>query len=186
MTIAADIGRATIAGLLARNASVRLKIDAGGLQIDRLSVADLGGAAFSASGHIVAAAPSPQSNMRVDLDAPDMTPVMALLARFAPEVAQALGRGAPMMAPAKLHARLTIDGTAPATLAKLGIDGSLGKVRVTLNGQANSDPIALSVGDMRLDGKLEADDGVALVAMLGLDRVVAVQAGPAALAVNAS
>ena len=84
MTIAADIGRATIAGIVARNASARLKVDADGLQIDRLSVADLGGAAFSASGRIVTAAPSPQGSMRVDLDAPDMTPVMALLARFAP------------------------------------------------------------------------------------------------------
>ena len=36
MTIAADIGRATIAGIVARNASARLKVDGGGLQIDRL------------------------------------------------------------------------------------------------------------------------------------------------------
>src|SRR5450830_482861 len=90
MTIAADIGRATVAGFVARNASARLKVDVDGLQIDRLSVADLGGAAFSASGRIVTAGPSPQGNMRIDLDAPDMTPVIALLARFAPEAAQAL------------------------------------------------------------------------------------------------
>ena len=37
-----------------------------------------------------------------------------------------------MMAPAKLHARLTIDSAASATQAKLGIDGSLGKVRLAL------------------------------------------------------
>ena len=71
------------------------------------------------------------------------------------------------MAPAKLHAQFTIDGAAPATLAKLTIDGSLGKVRVALTGEANADAIALSAGDLRLDGKLEADDGKALVAMLG-------------------
>jgi uncharacterized protein involved in outer membrane biogenesis len=186
MTIAADIGRATVAGFVARNASARLKVDVDGLQIDRLSVADLGGAAFSASGRIVTAGPSPQGNMRIDLDAPDLTPVMALLARFAPDAAQTLGRRAPAMAPAKLHARLTIDGTAPATQAKLGIDGSLGKVRVALNGQATADPIAFSVGDMQLDGKLEADDGKALVAMLGLDRMVAANAGPGTLTINTS
>jgi large subunit ribosomal protein L24 len=185
MTIAADIGRATIAGFVARNASARLKVEADGLQIDRLSVADLGGAAFSANGRIVTAGPSPQGSMRLDLDAPDMTPVMALLARFAPEAAQALLPRASAMAPAKLHARLTIDGAAPATQAKLAIDGSLGKVRVALNGQVNADPIALSIGDMRLEGKLEADDGKALVAMLGLDRMVAANAGPGTLAVNA-
>ena len=186
MTIAADIGRATVGGFTARNASARLKVDAEGLQIDRLSVADLGGAAFSASGRIVTAGPSPQGSMRLDLDAPDMTPVLALLARFAPESAEALGRSAPGMAPAKLHAGLTIDGAASATQAKLGIEGSLGKVRIALNGQANADPIALSFGAMRLDGKLEADDGKALVALLGLDRVVAVNAGPGVLTVNAS
>jgi large subunit ribosomal protein L24 len=186
MNIAADIERATIAGIVARNASARLKVDASGLQIDRLSVADLGGAAFSASGRIVTAAPSPQGNIRVDLDAPDMTQVMALLARFAPDAAQALGRRAPMMAPAKLHARLTIDGTAPATLAKLGIDGSLGQVRIALNGQAGADPIKFRFGDLKLDGKLEADNGKSLLALLGLDRAVAVAPGPGALTVNFS
>ena len=174
MTIAADIGRATIAGFVARDASARLQVDGNGLQIERLSVADLGGAAFSASGRIVTAAPSPQGSMRVDLDAPDMMPVMALLARFAPETAQALRGGAPAMAPAKLHAQFTINGAAPATVAKLAIDGSLGKVRVAFTGEANADPITLSAGDLRLDGKLAADDGEVLVAMLGLDRVMAV------------
>ncbi|HSP50480.1 MAG TPA: AsmA family protein [Pseudolabrys sp.] len=180
MTIAADIGRATIAGFVARDASARVKVDGTGVQIDRLAVADLGGAAFSASGRIVTT-PSPQGSMRVDLDAPDMTPVMALLARFAPETAQALASGTPVMAPAKLHAQFIIDGAAPATIAKLSIDGSLGMVRVALTAQANSDPIALSAGDLRLDGRLEVDDGKALVAMLGLDRVLAVDAGPGLL-----
>ena len=185
MTIAVDIGRATIAGFLARDASARLQVDGNGLQVERLSVADLGGAAFSASGRIITAAPSPQGSMRIDLDAPDMMPVMAVLARFAPETAQVLRSGAPAMAPAKLHAQFTVDGAAPATLAKLGIDGSLGKVRVTLVGESNVDPIALSAGDLRINGTLKADDGRALVAMLGLDRVLAIDAGPGALTLNA-
>ena len=185
MTIAADIGRATFAGIVARSASARLKVDAGGLQIDKLSVADLGGAAFSASGRIAMAAPSPQGDMRVDLDAPDMAPVMALLARLAPETALSLGRSASMMAPTKLHARLTIDGAASPPLAKLGLDGSLGKVRLAMNAQAGVDSILFNVGDIRLDGKLDADDGKVLVAMLGLDRTVAAEAGPGTLAVKA-
>lgn len=186
MTIAADIGRAAVGGFVARDASVRLKVDAGGLQIDRLSVADLGGAAFSASGRIVTTAPSPQGSINVDLNAPDMAPILALLSRFAPATAQALGRGAAAMAPAKLHARLVIDGAAPAAQAELGVDGSLGKVRIALNVQGNADLKAFGTGDMRLDGKLEADDGKALLAMLGIDRAVAVDAGPGRLTVNIS
>ncbi len=186
MNIAADIGRTTIAGITARNASARLKVDAGGLQIDRLSVTDFGGTSFSASGRIVATAPSPQGDMRIDLDAPDMAPVTALLARFAPETAALLASRAPLMAPAKLRARLTIDGANASTSAKLGIDGSLGKVRVALNGQGNADPLAFSAGDIKLDGKFDADDGKVLVAMLGLGKTVAVEAGSGALTLKAS
>ncbi len=185
LTIAADIGRATIAGFSAREASVRLKVDGSGVAIDRLAVADLGGAAFSASGRIVTT-PSPQGSMRVDLDAPDVTPVLALVAKLAPKTAQALERGAAAMAPARLHAQFVLDGAAPATLARLTIGGSLGAVRIALNGEAKADAIALRAGDLKLDGKLEADDGKALVAMLGLDRFVAVEGGPGALIFKSS
>jgi uncharacterized protein involved in outer membrane biogenesis len=185
MTIAADIGRATIAGLIAHDASVRLKVDGSGVEIDRLSVADLDGAGFSASGRIVTT-PSPQGSMRVDLDAPDMTPVLALLAKVAPKTAQALQGVTALMRPAKLRAQFTLDGAAPATLAKLAIDGSLGPVRVALSGEANADAIALSAGDLKLDGKLEAADGRLLVAMLGLDRMLAVDAGPGSLTLKTS
>ena len=183
MTIAADIGRASVAGFIARNASARLKVDAGGLQIDKLSVTDLGGAAFSASGRIDTTQPTPRGSINVDLTAPDMAPVMAVLSRFAPATVQALGRGTAAMAPARLRARLVIDGTAQAALAKVNIDGVLGKVRVALAGQGNADMLMASAkaGELRLDGKLDADDGKILMAMLGLDKAVAIETGPGAL-----
>jgi large subunit ribosomal protein L24 len=186
MTIAAEIGRATVGGFTARNASARVKVDGDGLKIDKLSVADLGGAAFSASGSIVTGPSTPQGNVRVDLDAPDPAPVIALLSRFAPQTAQALGQAAAAMAPAKLHAGFTIEGPSGNTQGKLSVDGSLGKVRVALNGQGKVDPVALTAGNIQLTGKLEADDGKGLVAMLGLDRVVAASAGPGTLTINAN
>ena len=190
MTIAADIGRATVGGFVARNASARLKVDGDGLQIDQLSVADLGGAAFSASGRIDTVAASPQGSIRVDLTAPDMRPVLAVLARFAPATAKSLEAAAPRMAPAKLQARLTMDGAAPSAahlgLAKFNIDGGLGKVRVALNGEANVDAVAYTAGNVRLDGRLDADDGRALVEMLGLQNTVAASAGPGALTLRAN
>jgi large subunit ribosomal protein L24 len=185
MTIAADIGHATIAGFDARSISAQVKVDGGGLQIDRLSVADLGGAAFSASGRI-ATVPSPQGNITVNLDARDMAPVMTLLARVAPKSAELLGRGAPAMAPAKLRAILTVDGAAPATRAKLSIDGSLGKVGVAINGETTTDLVSLGAGNVKLSGKLTADDGKQLLAVLGLDRFAAVDTGAGVLTVDAS
>jgi uncharacterized protein involved in outer membrane biogenesis len=186
MTIAADIGHATIAGFDARDLSARLKVDADGLQIDKLSVADLGGGAFSASGRIDTASSSPQGSIRVDLEAPDMAPVMAMLARIAPQTAQVLQRGASAMAPAKLHGTLTMEGASPTAQAKFAVDGSLGKAHLAFNGETNADLMTFKAGDMHLAGKLTADDGKALVTMLGLGHVVAVAAGPGALTLDAN
>ncbi|MDI1346251.1 MAG: AsmA-like C-terminal region-containing protein, partial [Pseudolabrys sp.] len=183
MTIAADIGRASIAGFVARDASARLKVDAGGLQIDKLAVADIGGAAFAASGRIDTTQPTPRGSVNVDLTAPDMAPVMAVLSRFMPASVAALGRGSAAMAPARLRARLVVDGAAPAALAKLSIDGSLGKARLALSAQANADSILSAgiAGELKLNGKLEADDGKVLLAMLGLERTIEIEPGPGAL-----
>jgi uncharacterized protein involved in outer membrane biogenesis len=186
MTIAAEIGRASIGGFTARNASARVKVDGDGLQIDKLSVADLGGAAFSASGSIVTGPSTPQGNVRIDLDAPDPAPVIALLSRFAPQTAQTLGQAASAMAPAKLRGAFTIEGASGNTQGRLSIDGNLGKVRVALNAQGKVDPVAYTAGNIQLTGKFEADDGKGLVAMLGLDRVAAASTGPGTLTVNAS
>jgi uncharacterized protein involved in outer membrane biogenesis len=184
MTIAADIGRATVGGFTAHNASARVKVDGEGLQIDKLSVADLGGAAFSASGRIVTGPSTPQGNIQVDLDAPDPAPVIALLSRFAPQTAQTIGQGAPAMTPAKLRGRFTIEGPSGATQGKLSVDGSLGKVRVAVNGQGKVDPVAFTAGNMQLAAKFEADDGRMIVAMLGLDRTLAASPGPGTFTIN--
>lgn len=180
MTIAVDIGRASVGGFSGRNASARLKVDGDGLQIDKLSVADLGGAAFSASGRIDTRAATPRGSINVDLNAPDMAPVFALLSRFAPATIGALSANAAAMAPAKLQARLNIDGAAPA-LARLGVQGRLGQVRLALNAQGNASTDALSRGDLKIDGTFDADDGKTLLAMLGLDRAFVTEPGAASL-----
>jgi len=186
VSIAADIGRTSVAGFLARDTSVRLKIDGSGLQVDRLVVADLDGVAISVKGRIVGTAPAPNGALQLDLSARDMTPVMALLAHFAPATAEAVGSVAPGLAPAKLQARLTIDGAAAATQVRLVVDGTLGKVTLSLKGQAEADPIAFSLGDIGFDAKLRADDGKALIAILGIDRVASVGAGPATVSFKTS
>ncbi|MCK9919664.1 AsmA family protein [Microbacteriaceae bacterium K1510] len=184
MSIAADIGRATVSGFTGRDASARVKIDGDGIEIDKLSVADLGGAAFSANGRIVTSG-TPQGSVRVDLDAPDVKPVLALLARFAPDTAQVLERRAAAMAPAKLRGQFSLQGAASATQGKIELDGNIGKVRLALNGQGKVDATAFTARDMQIDGKLSADDGKLLTAMLGLDGAFAVTPGPGVLTLNA-
>lgn len=185
MTISADVGRATVAGFTGRNASAQVKVDGDGVEINKLAVADLGGAAFSAQGRIVTSG-TPQGSVRVDLDAPDVKPVLALLSRLAPETARALEPHAMAMAPARLRGTFSLTGPQAATQGRIELTGRLGKVQLALNGQGRVDAAAYTAGDIQVDGKLSADEGPALVAMLGLDNVVAVAPGAGSLAFKAT
>jgi len=184
MTIAIDIGRASVGGFTGSNASARLKVDANGLQIDKLAVADLGGAAFSASGRIDTSGKTPLGSINVDLNAPEMEPVLAVLQRFAPSTVAMLSDNVPMISPANLQARLTIDGTAPSAVGRLAVGGRLGRLRVALNAQGNAEADVLTRGDLKIDGKLDSEDGRALLTVLGLDRSIAIEPGPASLNVT--
>ncbi len=184
MAINADIGRATISGIEGHNVSARINVDADHWRIDKLSVADLGGASFSAGGNLDLKGSSPQGSLHVDLNAPDPTPVTTVLARFFPSTAKVLQARAAEMAPAKLTAQLSLAGDTAST-AKLGIDGRIGTIKLSLNGQGRVDSKAWHIGDLRLNGNLAAGDGKALIGLLGLDRYVAVGAGPGDLTVKA-
>ena len=52
IALAVDLGRATFAGITATSTKANLRFDAGGLRIERLAIADFGGAALTASGQI--------------------------------------------------------------------------------------------------------------------------------------
>lgn len=185
MNITADIGKASIAGIEGHGVHARVKVDADHWQIDRLSIADLGGASFSANGHLLLTGASSQGDLQVDFGATDPKPVLTLLSRFAPEAAKRLARSAQTMAPAKLHAQLAIEGSTLAR-AKIGINGNFGKVKIALDGGAQASLKEFSIGDLHLDGKLSAADGEALVTMLDLDRFVAVGNGPATVEIDAN
>lgn len=189
IALALEIGRASIGGYTARTTSAKLRYDGGGLQLDRLSVADLGGAAFSASGRVDMSLPAPRGNLSVDLDARELGGVTALVAAFAPQTAERLRREATRLAPAKLQAKLTIDAAGAgqlASTARLTIDGRLGAMRVSLAGDATGDLLAPGAATLRLDSRVDSDNGAALIELLGLDRVVAVERRPARLTLAAS
>jgi len=185
MAITADIGRATLAGIEGRDIKVRIKVDADHWQIHQLSVADLGGAAFSAEGRVAFAGPAPQGSLKVDFDARDLTPVTALLARYAPDTARMLERNARKMVPASLRAQLTLEAKAPSE-TRFGINGSLGKVKVALAGEGQVDAKNLEFGTMRVESALDADEGSLLLGVLGLDRVVSAGPGPGRLKLSAA
>ena len=180
MTIAVDIGRATIAGITARDASARLKVNAGGLQIDRLSVADLGGGALSANGRIDTSGDAPRGALALDFEARQTTAIVALVAKFAPKSASPLTNLLERTSHAKLHAAFDVaDATDKAgTVAKLAITGDLDTMRLDARASLTGDWANPSAAALGLESTVDAPDGATLIKLLGLDRIVIVGKGP--------
>jgi uncharacterized protein involved in outer membrane biogenesis len=182
-----DVGKATFAGVDARRVNARVKFDQGILHIDRLSVGDLGGAALDVSGRIDELSSQPRGRLTLDLDAGTLGGLTHILGRTMPRLADAIGPFAERLAPAKVHGVLTVDRAGAAgTSAKLDVGGDLGAIRVAVNGEASGDPAHPAAAVVRLAGRLDADDGGALVRLLGLAGILAVDQLPGQIAISAS
>jgi uncharacterized protein involved in outer membrane biogenesis len=188
--LAIELGRATIAGIEAQRTSARLRFDTQGLQVERLSVADLGGAAFDMSGRIDTSA-APRGAMTLDLNARRLDGITAILQKFAPDTVPPFRRVAQRLAPAKLRATVSVDpgpqGARDNAGAKLTLVGNLGAARIDLSGDGRGDLDKWTVTSLnRLDGRLDAEDGRALLAMLGAEKMLTVGPGAGRLNFTAS
>jgi hypothetical protein len=185
-SLALDIGKATLAGVDARAVKAQVKFDSGALQIEHLSVGELGGAALDISGRIDELSSQPRGRVTVDLNAGTLADLSRVLGQFAPQTADVLRRAADRLAPAKLHGTLTVERAVTAgSTAKLDLNGQLGLMRVALNGEVAGEPAKLGEASVRIDSRLDADDGTALATLFGLDRVVAVDQLPGRMTLSA-
>jgi uncharacterized protein involved in outer membrane biogenesis len=188
MALAIDVGRAVYGGVEAKGAAANVEFDGSGIRVERLSVSDLAGATLNASGRIDASSSS-RGALTMALDARKLDGVAALAAKFAPAIAdkiQAFGQHA---APAKLNATLSVEplaGESAKSAAKLIVDGTLGSVHLSATGDAKGELSTVAGTDARLEGLVESEDGESLIAMLGLDRVLAVERRPSRLTFVAS
>ena len=159
MTIDADIGRASFAGVEARDVSARLKVDGDGLQIDRLSVADLGGGALSASGRIDTGGHAPRGALVLDFETRQTAAVAALAGKFAQRSASPSPKRWTASAHAKLHATLDVaddKDSAATTVAQLAVAGDLDAMHLDANARIAGDWAKPAAADVRVDGTLDA------------------------------
>ena len=182
-----DVGEATLAGIDARALNARLKFDAGILHVDRLSIGDIGGAALEASGRIDELSSQPRGQVNVDVNAATLEGLAAIAGRYAPQVPASVKAFSGRLAPVKMHGALTIERAGKTgSVARLALGGNLGALRLTLNGEATGTPAQADAGLLRVTGRLDADDGGALVRLLFLDRVVAVDQLPGQMTLTAN
>jgi AsmA family/AsmA-like C-terminal region len=188
------IARAVVAGIEAKQTDVSMRADANGFEIERLAIADFGGAGLAVKGRFDGKAQSPRGAVALDLDVRALDGVTALLEKLSPQTAEQLRRAGGRLTPATLRASLSVDpATAGSANAKLKIEGRAGSFRVGLQGDAGTagdaftleNLAALAAAKLNLNGRLDADDGAALIELIGFDRFIAVDKRPARLVVAA-
>ena len=180
VTLGLGIGRAVVAGVQVSNIGARFRRDATGLHVERLSIGDVGGNALDVSGRIDATSSPPQGALSVRVDAGNLAGIVTLAEKFLPDSADLIRRVAQRMPSAQLNATLALEQSGAA---KLAVDGRSGDLRVTLRGQATriataaaTDLQSLAGSDLRLEGKIEAGKGSAVVDLLNLGNVLTVDA----------
>jgi large subunit ribosomal protein L24 len=189
IALALDIGRASYMGVEARKAQAGLTYDHSGLKIERLSIADLGGASLDASGRLDTAAEAWRGSVSLSLAAQRLDGMTFLADRFLPQASDALRRYGSRIAPIKVNAKLDVEprpgATNGRTAAKLKLDGAVAGIDVSIEGSAAGELADPAAATMRIGGRLDAPDGRVLAALVGLDALANADTRPARVTLTA-
>lgn len=180
LALSLDLDRAVLAGIEGRGVSTKLVADATRLRIERLRIADLAGAAIDLSGAIDDPGTRPRGTARVTFSAEKPDRLAEALRGVAPEWAERL-RAAGVLGPVRLQGDVSAADAEGKTRSAASFAGTLGAMQVSVEGEATGDVQEWRGADLRLQMRANSEDGVKLAALAGLDRLGAVQRGPATL-----
>lgn len=171
------VGQTTGPNVGAGRVGLKMNVDAQGVRIDTLDIADVGGASVRASGHIGETG----GRLEAAVDARKVEPVAELLRKLAPgKLPAMLLARAPVLGPLKLRlvaergasaadeTRFTVAGTAAASR----IEGV-----VSVGGAQGADRVSASL-------KADAPDAAAFLAQLGFEALPLPGFGPGRLAID--
>ena len=182
MTLAIEIGRATFSGVDAGNARVHMHVDPDGLQVDRLTIGDIGGGSFSAAGRIETKGNVPRGSFVVDLETTKAAAIATIAEKVVPERIASAVRILERVGRAKLHGTLDVagDDKTSSTAARVAVTGTLDELRVDVRARVSGDWQSRSISVVEMNATVDATAG-SLVKFAKLDEVVASGNGPAQL-----
>lgn len=189
--LALDVGRATLLGQEARGINARLTYDDKAWTLERVAIADLGGATLDGSGRIDRGATS--GRVALDAKAPSLEKLAVLVSPLSPMLASRL-RAVPDRSAAGLKFALQVERPSPAQ-ASAGITiETTGTIAGTLTATAAPPAAALQAFDsaalmkapLSVTAKWTSPRAETLTALLGLDRMLATRAGGGELNLSAS
>lgn len=168
-------GPVTAGGLAADSVDTALRLKGGMLDIDRLSIKGLAGAALSATGTVKDFPASPTGTVDASVVSADLAPLAALLAERYPGIAAftALDTRAKRFQGLLSDARINLNASAAAngdgtTGLAVSANGSAGGSRFTLTASGSAKPGALDAARFSLDATLANDDAGPVYALIGL------------------
>ena len=184
MTLAIEIGRASFSGIDARNARVHMHVDQDGLQVDRLTIGDIGGGSFSAAGRIETKGNMPRGSFTVDLETTKAAAIATIAEKVVPARIASAVRIFERVGRAKLHGTLDVAGDdKSATDVRMAVTGMLDELRLDARARASGDWQSHSVSAVEMNATVDTTAG-SLVKFAKLDEVVTSGNAPAQLKVS--
>ena len=182
MTLAIEIGRASFSGIDVGNARVHMHVDPDGMQVDRLTIGDIGGGSFSAAGRIETKGNMPRGSFAVDLETTKAAAIATIAEKVVPERIASAVRILERVGRAKLHGTLDVagDDKTSATAARVAVTGTLDELRLDARARVSGDWQSRRVSVLEVNATVDATVG-SLVKFAKLDEVVAWGNGPAQL-----
>ena len=182
ISLVTDIGHATFAGSEASDLSARIKFDANGLQLDRLSIGDFAGGSFAASGRVQTNGQAPRGMLSFDLEVKQTAAIATAAEKFSPKAVGPLVSVLERVGRAKLHATLDMTGDdKSATVTQLAMVGDLDELRIDARARARGDWTKLSASEVRVDATINTPRSAPLLKLMNLERIVAAGGGPGQL-----
>jgi uncharacterized protein involved in outer membrane biogenesis len=187
IALALDVGRTTYAGVEATKTHAVLDFDGTALKIERLSIADVGGAAVEASGRIDNLQAAGRGSLSLSLIAGRIDGFATVLERLMPQAAGPLRKYENRLGPLKVAAKLDVEpaATGAASLARLKLTGKVAGIDTAIDAAATgnlSDPGAAA---LHVTGRFDAEDGRVLAGFTGIDQLANMERRPARLTLDA-
>ncbi len=188
--IAFDVGHVAYAGYEARSTNASLTYTPSGLNIERLSIGDIGGATIEGKGRIDSLSEAPRGSVTMTLSGSRLDGVIAVADKFLPKTADTLRKYGARITPLRVETKLDLTPRrgSPAgqrTAARLKITGKVAAMDVNLDISGNGELSEVEDAALHVEARVDSSDARKLATLIGLDTFVSPDGRPARFTLSA-
>ncbi len=188
--IAFDVGHFAYAGYEARNTNASLTYTPSGLNIERLSIGDIGGATIEGKGRIDSLSEAPRGSVTMTLSGSRLDGVIAVADKFLPKTADTLRKYGARITPLRVETKLDLtprrgSQAGQRTAARLKVIGKVAAMDVNLDISGNGELSEVEDAALHVEARVDSSDARKLATLIGLDALVSPDGRPARFTLSA-